>query len=836
MGLNGTIWNTPAFTLRGGSVNPNLGTSSALTSGQLVVETLTTLESGQLGVPVAGEGQLTKSTSGTVRLQKPNTYRALTLIDEGSLIVEVDAGLPSTTSVRINTIGVLDLGNTVHELASLETLGSLKLGNVSTTGQTTRSQLTVRGAFESGSASQVSLGDSQLKIRGNWTTLGSVDAGGSQVEFSAGLGNLQTVTTSGDGQTTFHHVTVLGVGELQLASSLQLSGTLGKSGVGTLDLKGHRLFANRLMIDGGLIRGLAGSQINTAGVNYDLRSGAVEVELTGGSGLSKTTEGTVFLRSAVNSFGNALVSNGTLRIEGQGSLPVDASLQIGTQGNVTIGNAITSIRSVTNSGSLVLADASSLLSVAEAATVGPNAKVSINGGSIDLKGSFNNFGEINLRQGSLVFSPESGTQSFDLAQGILSGNGNLRKRGNGLLTIQGSSDFAGALFVEGGSLRANARIPNVSATVQLSGVLQGSASLDRLQVERGGVVSPGNSPGSLTVNQLELAQGSVLRMEVGGPIGGLGYDQIVVRDQAILQGTMEVTLLNDYRPKPGEIFDLVTYNSRSGEFTAILPKVGGVEMFLEQEFTNAYRLIGAQIAPPITPFCPTGPGTKEGGPSFNPEDDNSTQLFHFVSVVDAVSESSLTELEDDAGSQELSWYESPVDPASIDLLPNDQTEIDQSILDTIYSAGLSLDLMSVTSDLEPVKSKPSELPPEPILRTVPLKGSVLKISETTSLESKETPDGASGSTTNQEVNAAGEGVTWYIPTLLLLSGIAFSLLGGTLTARSLWKSYRTRQDRIQKRDWEFAHGQPLIPSSEREFITEAPQSLLAEFNARSPGQ
>lgn len=72
-----------------------------------------------------------------------------------------------------------------------------------------------------------------------------------------------------------------------------------------------------------------------------------------------------------------------------------------------------------------------------------------------------------------------------------------------------------------------------------------------------GNISPGSSPGVLTIaGNLTTASATTYNIEIDGPNAGTEYDQIVVTNEAILNGTIHVTL--GYLPANDAIFEIVT--------------------------------------------------------------------------------------------------------------------------------------------------------------------------------------------------------------------------------------------------------------------------------------
>ena len=77
-------------------------------------------------------------------------------------------------------------------------------------------------------------------------------------------------------------------------------------------------------------------------------------------------------------------------------------------------------------------------------------------------------------------------------------------------------------------------------------------------VSNGAVVSPGSSPGVLTINgTYTQLPGGTLRVEIGGATPGTGYDQLKVTQGATLGGTLQISRINSFQPTPGQSFAVV---------------------------------------------------------------------------------------------------------------------------------------------------------------------------------------------------------------------------------------------------------------------------------------
>ena len=83
----------------------------------------------------------------------------------------------------------------------------------------------------------------------------------------------------------------------------------------------------------------------------------------------------------------------------------------------------------------------------------------------------------------------------------------------------------------------------------------------------GGLVSPGTSPGVLTIagNYAQSGGGSLL-IELGGSAPGTGYDQLAVSGNVTLAGALNVSVLSGFSPSVPSTYNFLTTGSRTGTF------------------------------------------------------------------------------------------------------------------------------------------------------------------------------------------------------------------------------------------------------------------------------
>jgi hypothetical protein len=173
--------------------------------------------------------------------------------------------------------------------------------------------------------------------------------------------------------------------------------------------------------------------------------------------------------------------------------------------------------------------------------------VSWNGGTPQ----FNNAGTLTKSFGTLTtFSnvPLNNTGTVDVQSGKLSFTG-------------GYTQTAGVTRLNGGEL-ASTTMLNVNG-----GKLEGSGTVTA-NVTSAGQVAPGFSPGLLSITGSYTQAGSgVFKVEIGGTEAGTGFDKLTVSSMATLAGAIDASLTGAFTPNVGDSFEVMTFASRTGDFT-----------------------------------------------------------------------------------------------------------------------------------------------------------------------------------------------------------------------------------------------------------------------------
>lgn len=151
---------------------------------------------------------------------------------------------------------------------------------------------------------------------------------------------------------------------------------------------------------------------------------------------------------------------------------------------------------------------------------------------------------------STIGIPFNNTGTVDIQSGTLRFTG-------------GYTQTAGDTMLNGGALASTTTL-NI-----LGGKLSGSGNVTA-NVSNASEVTPGLSPGILNItgNYTQTTTGA-LNIEIGGLTAGSQFDRLAISGSATLSGSLNISLIGGFVPVAGDTFQIMTFGSRTGNFTAI---------------------------------------------------------------------------------------------------------------------------------------------------------------------------------------------------------------------------------------------------------------------------
>ncbi|WP_143890935.1 hypothetical protein [Desulfomicrobium baculatum] len=250
--------------------------------------------------------------------------------------------------------------------------------------------------------------------------------------------------------------------------------------------------------------------------------------------------------------GNGIVIQGSEQTSAEGGPSVSA-------GSVILGNDATTTGAYTlHSGTFTAGGV--VVGQGGSGTFRQTGGVAAIRGNLELGAVFDSIGTYELSSGSLD----------------VSGLEHIGGKGTATFTQTGGSNTAGSMTVgtgsnysfQGGSL-------TVTDTINNYGLFQGAGEINVETFNNDGTLAPGNSPGTLSITG-DFNQGSegILAIELGGTQPSL-FDTLNIMGEANLAGTLLIESWDNFMPKAGDSFTILTAQNLSGQFL-IDSKITGI--------------------------------------------------------------------------------------------------------------------------------------------------------------------------------------------------------------------------------------------------------------------
>ncbi len=577
--------NTHAFTLAAsggaGLTFNNGGSGAALTELGTIQDTvstpvtladnLTANVGGQLSISGAisesgGSRSLTKTgAGGALTLGGTNTYTGVTNVTAGRLTVAANNALGTTDGATIVSTGA-----------------QVRINNGVTVGA---EALTLSGTGDS-------LSEGALRIASGTATWGGIVTLAANSTVLAGGGNVLKIGPGSGTAINLQGNTLdyTGAGSHEVLGGIFGTGGINKKGTSTLTLSGSGSYSGATTITDGKIVANATSALGTSPVTV---AAGKSLELQGGfdvgGGLLTLNGDSLTNVSGNNTYSGPVtaVTNSRIFVT-SGTMTLSNTITASSSPITFSGNGVTLISGNLGAGLTSLDINAKASDVPTVIVAGSNpdftGTVDVQVGSLQLgnggtTGSLPGGGAFNIGTGARVIVKQSDTvtQGTDFS-GTLNGLGGFTQAGSGTTILNFANSYTGTTNVGAGTLiiNGNQAAATGAVTVANGATLGGSGTIGGAVIVNG-ILSPGNSPGLLTVGSLDLRAGSTTLMQIIGAgnlagTAGTAYDKLVISTAGGLGygGTLDLDFANTTTFADGTTFDLFGFTgSTLGRFGSV---------------------------------------------------------------------------------------------------------------------------------------------------------------------------------------------------------------------------------------------------------------------------
>jgi hypothetical protein len=420
---------------------------------------------------------------------------------------------------------------------------------------------------------------------GGGVTLFSGSATAANGTFINNGGTVSSQVNSTSGNTDFDGTATAADGIFTNKAATVSGGDGGGTAFGSSSTAGNATITN----EGGIVRGGSGGGTSFTGLFGTSTAGNATITnnagvVSGAPGGTTSFEGFFEIVSPGNTFfgsstaGNATIINNGTSIRGAGggetvfftdfnsSNPLGAS----TAGKATL---------IANGGTGGGQGGEILF---KGFSQGGTSRIEVFGnGSLDISahaapgltvGSIEGSGNVFLGVNNLIVGSNNTSTTFSGVIQDGGGNGGIggsvTKIGTGTLTLSGADTYTGNTNINGGVLRVDGSIMS-NTSVNHGGMLTGTGTVTgNVTNNRSGTVSPGDAPGTLTVNSYTQMSSSTLLIDIAGPNAGQFSILDVLGDANLNPNALLLPMLqNGFVPTVGESFTFMDYSALTGTFS-----------------------------------------------------------------------------------------------------------------------------------------------------------------------------------------------------------------------------------------------------------------------------
>jgi autotransporter-associated beta strand protein len=516
-----------------GSLNDTTGGAETVTLGANTLSVGSNNNTTTYDGTISGTGGITKTGTGTFTLTHANTYSGATTINGGTISVGAlnnlgtGAGglvfgggtLLDTTGLNFTQAVTLNGGGgTISTSAGATTLSGAVTGTGGLT-KTGTANLTLSGANTYSGGTTISAGTATLGATNALGTGAILDNAALVLNnFSQTAASLAGTGTVNLGTGT---LTINGAASTTASGVISGTGNLVQTGTGTLTLSGANTYSGTTTLTSGVVAVSAANNLGTSGITFNggTLSTTAGVALTNAITLNSTTN-TVNTNSQADTLSGLISGPGGIFLTNGGS--VVFSNAANTYAGGTSLNNVTA--SVANAAALGTGTISTVTNTSNTLALTGNTTVTQAGA---------------LATGSTL--TVNTNANVDTMSGVVTGAGNLTKTGTGTLLLTAADTLTGVTTINSGELivgdatHSGASLGG-SASILNGALLRGHGTITG-NVANSGVVAPGASIGTLTVNgNYTQAANGMLFSEISPTVNSV----LAVNGAAALAGTLAV--------------------------------------------------------------------------------------------------------------------------------------------------------------------------------------------------------------------------------------------------------------------------------------------------------
>jgi T5SS/PEP-CTERM-associated repeat protein/autotransporter-associated beta strand protein len=485
----------------------------------------------------------TWTNNGILHVGYGGSNNTLTMANNGTVStssISIASQAGSGGTLNIGTFGGNDTGGTINA-------PSIAFGNGTGTINFNQSNAMAFSGNISGNGSVNKLGSGTTALSGNNTYTGgtNIQNGTLWTQNAHAFGTGNVLVNGGTLLTTSSQESIMGSQTLSIGGNLDwTSGKIGFYNTGTSPLSGNltiRVTGNFTASEGNKTFDFSGVEALNSG-NYTLVSTVGLVNATDVNFVAAHGQHTTL-------FGNFTITNNTVVYTVTGATSGGTHIQNNGGPNTPV------VANYNITGPTV--------------TIGVNNKVNGLTFTSSAPLAIQSNGQLTVTSGTLAVQ----TGSSVVSGGTLNTPGNLDKTGAGELDLQSNTNVNGIANVVEGLLSVNGQLTTTGGVVVTSGATLGGAGIIIGNVNlNNGILSPGNSPGTLNVvGNLVLGAGSSTVIEIAS---STNLDRIIVSGTATLGGTLNAVAYGGGTITPGTRYEFLQAGSIVGEYDTLLAPEG----------------------------------------------------------------------------------------------------------------------------------------------------------------------------------------------------------------------------------------------------------------------